>query len=98
MVTFDLLPDDEPVYEKEPVGEKESVVVDSKLRKVEQIQSDRNATRASRKQGVKLLAEIIAQSELDTIVGQKVFPALVKLLCRLFHDDSGMYIEREMIR
>ena len=88
MVTFEVLPDEEEQAEKNvhPLVE-----LEGKLRRVEQIESDRNAKKAERKNAAKILGEIVNAASKETLALPKIATPLLRLICRLFHDDSGNF-------
>jgi len=102
MVTFQEIPDEtqQSVAKEEIKSEKEEFQkapeptkdelygVEGQLRKAEQIQSNRNATRAQRKEGSRILTKLIQSEPYEVLADVKILPQIVKLTCRLFSDDS----------
>ncbi|CBY21682.1 unnamed protein product [Oikopleura dioica] len=102
MVTFQEIPDEtqKPIAREEIKTEKEAIQkapeptkdelygVEGQLRKAEQIQSNRNSTRAQRKEGSRILTKVIQSEPYEVLADMKVLPQVVKLTCRLFSDDS----------
>merc|ERR1712123_322792 len=73
MVTFHEIDSDE---------EKSSLTLESDLRQVESIQSNRDASKQERKRALQLLARIITEQSAQEL------SQLVKFNCRMCHDDA----------
>jgi len=79
MVTFHEIDSDE---------EKSSLTLESDLRQVESIQSNRDASKQERKRALQLLARIITGQSAQELNQVKVLNQLVKFNCRMCHDDA----------
>lgn len=88
MVTFEEVRENSDDEEVSTKLDQMIISIESELRRIESIQSNRNAPKNERKNGVNMIRSIIQTYSFESLATYKILAQIVKFSCRLFHDDS----------